>query len=68
MSAILSADSATVMEIDHDMRQVFTETMQVLPQVPDISFLTPSDDAVAARLTAPIVTTYIDTGKISFER
>ncbi|KAK2169141.1 hypothetical protein LSH36_12g20034 [Paralvinella palmiformis] len=50
-------ESAIVMEIDHDARQVFQETMRVLPEPPDISFLRPSDDAVAARITAPIVTT-----------
>ena len=61
-------ESAIVMEIDHDARQVFQETMRVLPEPPDISFLRPSDDAVAARITAPIVTTYIDTEKIAFER
>ena len=56
------------MEIDHDACQVFSETMRTLPAPPDISFLAPSDDQVAARLTNPIVTTYIDTEKISFER
>ncbi len=65
---MFSADSAIVMEIDHDMMQVHTETMRVLPEPPDISVLTPSEDAVAARLTSPIVTTYIDTEKIAFER
>ena len=62
------ADSATVMEIDHDARQVFSETMRVLPEPPDVSNLMPSQDAIAARLTAPVVTTYIDTEKIAFER
>ena len=56
------------MEIDHDMQQVYTETMRVLPEPPDISVLLPSEDAVAARLTSPVVTTYIDTEKIAFER
>jgi GPCR-chaperone len=56
------------MEIDHDAHQVFTETIQVLPMQSDVSAMQPSEDAVAARLTAPIVTTYIDTEKITFER
>jgi hypothetical protein len=64
----ISVDSATVMEIDHDARQVFSETMRVLPDPPDVSFLAPSQDAVAARITSPVVTTYIDTEKIAFER
>src|SRR6218665_1789574 len=63
-----AADVATVMEIDHDARQVFTEIIRVLPTPPDISLLRPSEEAVAARITSPIVTTYIDTEKIAFER
>ena len=60
--------SAIVMEIDHDMHQVYQETLQVMPAPSDPSALVPSEDAVAARLTTPINTTYIDTDKISFER
>ena len=56
------------MEIDHDAQQVWSEVMRVLPSESDASFLAPADEAVAARLTSPIVTTYIDTEKISFER
>lgn len=56
------------MEIDHDNHQVYTETMHIMPQPADAALLTPSEDTVAARLTSPIVTTYIDTDKISFER
>lgn len=65
---MIAVNSANVMEVDHDARQIYVETMQVQPQVPDISMLAPTDDQVAARLTSPIVTTYIDTEKISFER
>lgn len=61
-------DVATVMEIDHDNHQVYTETMRIMPQPTDASLLAPSEEAVAARLTSPIVTTFIDTEKISFER
>ncbi|KAI0238318.1 Ankyrin repeat domain-containing protein 13B [Lamellibrachia satsuma] len=61
-------DAAVAMEIDHDAKQVWSEVMRVLPPETDASFLTPADEAVAARLTSPIVTTYIDTDKISFER
>ena len=61
-------DHALVMEVDHDLHQVYTETMRVLPDPPDLDLLVPSEDQVAARITTPIVTTYIDTEKISFER
>ncbi|XP_013416590.1 ankyrin repeat domain-containing protein 13D isoform X1 [Lingula anatina] len=61
-------NEATVMEVDHDIRQVYTETMRVLPSPPDPTALTPSEDAVVSRLTSPIVTTYLDTHKIAFER
>ena len=56
------------MEMDHDANQIYVETMQVAPEAPDISMLSPTEDQVAARVTSPIVTTYIDTDKISFER
>ncbi|XP_067684865.1 ankyrin repeat domain-containing protein 13D-like isoform X1 [Haliotis asinina] len=61
-------DRATVMEIDHDQREVYSETMRISPSMPDSSIMRPSEAAIAARLTSPIVTTYIDTDKISFER
>lgn len=61
-------DSATLMEIDHDNREVFSETMQLQVEPPDVQAMRPSGEAIAARLTNPIVTTYLDTEKISFER
>lgn len=54
------------MEIDHDASQIHVGTLKT--DSPDIALLTPSEDQVAARITSPIVTTYIDTDKISFER
>lgn len=60
-------DKATMMEVDHETRQVFVEQMKMVS--PDeMRVLHPSHEMVGARLTAPIVTTYIDTDKISFER
>lgn len=61
-------NSATLMEVDHDQREVFSETMQLDLDSPDIGLMQSSPEAVAARLTNPIVTTYLDTDKISFER
>lgn len=67
-SPSFAGDGATMMEIDHDLRQVFCEQMKV----PDMAFpggaLLPTDEALSQRLTTPIVTTYVDTEKISFER
>ena len=63
----MAGDQATIMEIDHDSHQVFVERMRIISDT-DIQVLQPSNDTVTARLTAPIVTTYIDTDKISFER
>ena len=63
-----SVDSATVMEIDHDVQHVYTETVRVLPDPSDVSLLTPSSESVAAKLTSPVITTYIDTANIEFER
>lgn len=56
-----------MMEVDHDTQQVYIDKMQVLP-AENISYLFSNCDAVSHRLTTPIVTTYIDTEKISFER
>lgn len=62
-------DSAIMMEIDHDTRQVYVEQLRVTAnQLNDMTCMKPSDDLVSARLTTPIVTTFIDTDKISFER
>lgn len=62
------ANEAMFMEMDHDNHQIFSETIAVPTANADASFSLPSEDAVAARLTSPIVTTYIDTEKITFER
>ncbi|KAL5017031.1 hypothetical protein ScPMuIL_006620 [Solemya velum] len=63
-----SENSAVVMEVDHDRHEVSLDTMQIQAVPLDTSLMQPSDDAIAARLTSPIVTTYIDTEKIAFER
>lgn len=55
-----------MMEIDHDLKQVFCEQMKVPTE--SLGLLVPSEEALSQRLTTPIVTTYVDTDKISFER
>lgn len=56
-----------MMEVDHEKEEVYTDEMRTLSPT-DLQFMHPSDDAVSSRLTTPIVTTYVDTDKISFER
>ncbi|CAH1405533.1 unnamed protein product [Nezara viridula] len=60
-------DEATIMEIDHENKQVFFEEMRVITTA-DLQILQPNAESVSARLTTPIVTTYVDTDKICFER
>lgn len=62
------SQSAVVMEVDHDNQEVYSETIQI-QQMPMLSsMLEPTEEEVAARLTSPIMTTFIDTDKIAFER
>uniref|UniRef100_A0A8C2Q2G4 Ankyrin repeat domain 13B n=1 Tax=Cyprinus carpio TaxID=7962 RepID=A0A8C2Q2G4_CYPCA len=73
--------SAMVMEVDHDRQLVFCETLPCLSSSPTspstrpctntlslLGALQPSDEQVAARLSAPVVATQLDTRNISFER
>ncbi|TSN57722.1 Ankyrin repeat domain-containing protein 13B [Bagarius yarrelli] len=70
--------SAMVMEVDHDRQLVFCETLPCIPSSPSsrpqssslsqLGVLQPSDEQVAARLSAPVVTTQLDTRNIAFER
>ncbi|XP_027000872.1 ankyrin repeat domain-containing protein 13B [Tachysurus fulvidraco] len=70
--------SAMVMEVDHDRQVVFCETLPCLSSSPSsrpqstalslLGVLQPSDEQVAARLSAPVVTTQLDTRNIAFER
>jgi len=61
-------NSASMLEIDHDNREVYVELMQLQVDPPAIDTMQPSAEAVAARLTSPVMTTYLDTEKIAFER
>lgn len=55
------------MEVDHETKKVYVEHMKLIEDN-NIHLMEPSEEGVIARLTNPIVTTYIDTDKISFER
>ncbi len=63
-------EKAVLMEVDHEAQQVFMEELRTIPEDQQMAArqLAPSEDSVTARLTSPIVRTYLDTDKISFER
>lgn len=56
-----------MMEVDHESRKVYVEHMKLIGDE-NVHLMEPSEEGVVTRLTNPIVTTYIDTDKISFER
>ncbi|XP_022159943.1 ankyrin repeat domain-containing protein 13D isoform X1 [Myzus persicae] len=60
--------SATFLEVDHEAHRVYVEEIQMIPLDQGIEVMRPSDDTIASRLSAPIVSFDIDTKKISFER
>lgn len=55
-----------MMEVDHEVKEVFCEQMRA--PTDNLGIMIPSEESVSQRLTSPIVTTYVDTDKISFER
>ncbi|XP_063812017.1 ankyrin repeat domain-containing protein 13B isoform X1 [Pseudophryne corroboree] len=62
--------SAVVMEIDHDRRVVFSETLTLGSQDQEVllAAVQPTEEQAMSRLTAPVVTTQLDTKNIAFER
>ncbi|XP_034252442.1 ankyrin repeat domain-containing protein 13D [Thrips palmi] len=60
-------DTATMMEVDHETHEVFVEQME-MPANIELGGMFPSNSSVLTRLRSPIVTTYVDTENISFER
>ncbi|KAF7989260.1 hypothetical protein HCN44_010842 [Aphidius gifuensis] len=61
------SDGAVMMEVDHETKKVYVEHIKLIDDE-NIQLMAPSDEGILARLTNPIVTTYVDTDKISFER
>ncbi|XP_078536164.1 ankyrin repeat domain-containing protein 13B isoform X3 [Lissotriton helveticus] len=61
---------AVVMEIDHDRRVVYSETLTLVSQDREVllAAVQPSEEQAMSRLTAPVVTTQLDTKNIAFER
>lgn len=78
----LSADSATMVEVDHDSQdftefQMHSAEFNLSPpessnngqrRLSDLSGIAPTIESVAARLHAPVTSNRIDMDKISFER
>ncbi|KAG8450440.1 hypothetical protein GDO86_002921, partial [Hymenochirus boettgeri] len=62
--------SAVVMEIDHDRHVVFSETLTFGSQDNEVllAAVQPTEEQAMSRLTAPVVTTQLDTKNIAFER
>ncbi|XP_029468109.1 ankyrin repeat domain-containing protein 13B isoform X3 [Rhinatrema bivittatum] len=62
--------SAVVMEIDHDRRVVYTETLTLASHDREVllAAVQPTEEQAMSRLTAPVVTTQLDTKNIAFER
>ena len=58
------------MEVDHEGKEVFVEELRTIEDdVPAVrTLMAPSEEAVRSRMTSPIVHTYLETEKISFER
>lgn len=61
---------AVLMEMDHEAKEVFVEELRTIQDEAPLvrNLMLPSDEALKSRLTSPIVHTYLDTEKISFER
>nr|XP_060612674.1 ankyrin repeat domain-containing protein 13B [Anolis sagrei ordinatus] len=62
--------TAVVMEIDHDRRVVYSETLALASQDQEgiLAAVQPTEEQVMGRLMAPVVTTQLDTRNIAFER
>lgn len=58
------------MEIDHDRRVVYSETLALASHDHEVllAAVQPTEEQVMGRLTAPVVTTQLDTKNIAFER
>ncbi|MBN3292290.1 AN13D protein, partial [Polypterus senegalus] len=63
-------DGAVVMEVDHEKQIVYTEILSLSLHEPELllTAMVPSEENVVQRVTAPIVSTHLDTKNISFER
>ena len=65
-----SDEGAVVMEVDHEKQVVYTEPLVLSPRdAPSLlAAMQPSQENTAQRLTAPIVSTHLNTRNVAFER
>lgn len=61
-------DGGEFLEIDHDKKRYFRETLRIRDDFRNLEALKPSDDAVNVRLTTPAVATMLNTDNIAFTR
>ncbi|KAL7638255.1 UNVERIFIED_CONTAM: hypothetical protein RMT77_010819 [Armadillidium vulgare] len=63
-----NGEGATMLEVDHDAKQVYVELIENMDENELVNQMKPHQAIITHRLKSPIVTTFIDTDKISFER
>lgn len=56
------------LEVDHDKKRFFKETLSIRENFRDLEALKPSDEAISNRLTSPAVATMLNTDNIAFAR
>ncbi|XP_068747563.1 ankyrin repeat domain-containing protein 13D-like isoform X3 [Montipora capricornis] len=61
-------DGGEFLEIDHDKKRFFRETLRIREDFRDLEAVKPSDDVVNTRLTSPAVATMLNTDNIAFTR
>ena len=61
------ADSAILIEIDHEVGEVSVEHMRNIEHE-SVLGITPSEESINLRLQSPVISNHIDMDKISFER
>lgn len=67
MKQFFADNFGTMIELDHNTQKVYYDRRSfVAPE--DVSQVKDGSETLKARMTNPIVSSYIDTEKISFER
>ncbi|CAH3155531.1 unnamed protein product [Pocillopora meandrina] len=62
------AEGGEFLEIDHEKKRYFKETLHIREDFRDLEGLKPSEDVINARLTTPAVATMLNTDNIAFTR